>query len=115
MDLVESSRFLILRLHIVVFCPNKLPCQDSKFCIPVTEKCDGKPDCEDSSDEEGCGMLSSVYAHVLISRADLGTSSLFKNISTDVNAQTTQLSPPSPSLDLPLIVAVIFFSLVYLF
>ena len=42
------------------------PCSATQFqcydkrCIDDIQRCDGKPDCHDSSDEDGCGM-SAVY------------------------------------------------------
>ena len=36
-------------------CTNSFACKNGKATIPIIDKCNGDEDCDDGSDEEGCG------------------------------------------------------------
>ena len=40
-------------------------CQDDKNCLPVSKRCDGKPDCFDHTDEYNCGKNGKGYYFVV--------------------------------------------------
>ena len=45
-------------------CPDwAMICQQSKMCIPVSYKCDGKADCPDSEDEADCELIKNNQNH----------------------------------------------------
>lgn len=58
-------RFLVMdpSVHVrkrVICASNAWKCMDNKFCIRQSSLCDGKPDCEDKSDEKYCDSEGKV-------------------------------------------------------
>lgn len=51
---------LIYYFSSVKTCPNtEFQCENGD-CVPITYRCDGQPDCGDTSDEYNCGMKITV-------------------------------------------------------
>ena len=45
---------------------DEFQCVDNGMCVNIAWQCDGQPDCDDGSDEKGCGE-SSVYSNLSVS------------------------------------------------
>ena len=46
-------------------CPESFRCKNGR-CIPFTAVCDGKDQCQDFSDEDGCGKVLTSNSHLFL-------------------------------------------------
>ena len=58
--------FTVCLININIACPNSaFRCKDQTKCIGIEKRCDGIPDCDDASDENGCSKAIKYRTTIL--------------------------------------------------